>query len=290
MATEIPNVFRNMEQLRHLYLPPTYTVIEKLSFAALGNLQTLVNVRVEKCDLNGLVQLTNLKKLDIIIGSKKSGGYLEKLKDMLISRSITFNHLRSLSLTKEGVDCDEEHIARDIVSSCPHLYKLRLDGNDENDLKFELPKEPLCYPNLTKITLIRIKVKGEQIEILEKLPNLRVLYLCPRESGKESMMVFSQGGFPHLETLSLIGLDSLKEWRVEKGAMPRLARLRIQGCWELKEVPEGVQDITSLKELTIDRMPSTFCWRVRKGGEDFYKIKHVPSLLITNIWENDWRL
>ncbi|KAK9911199.1 hypothetical protein M0R45_035120 [Rubus argutus] len=48
------------------------------------------------------------------------------------------------------------------------------------------------------------------------------------------------------------------EWRVEKGAMPRLARLRIECCRGLKEVAEGVQDITSLKELTIDMMPSTF--------------------------------
>ncbi|KAK9911063.1 hypothetical protein M0R45_034987 [Rubus argutus] len=274
LSHKITNVFRNMEQLRHFYLPDDYTVSEKLSFATLCNLQTLVNVRVENFDLNRLVQLTNLRKLDLKIRSE-SGGYLKKLKDMLISRSITFNHLRSLFLRAYG-NC-EEHIARDIVSSCPHLYKLRLEGN----LNFELPKEPLCYPNLTKIMMIGNNVRGEQIEILEKLPNLRVL--CLSNVKFEKSMVFSQGGFTHLEILSLFWLKRLEEWRVEKGAMPGLGRLHIKNCQKLKEVPDGVQHITTLKELTIDDMPSAFWRRVREGGEDFYKIKHVPSLLIINI-------
>ncbi|PRQ57210.1 putative leucine-rich repeat domain, L domain-containing protein [Rosa chinensis] len=96
-------------------------------------------------------------------------------------------------------------------------------------------------------------------------------------------MVFSQGGFPHLEFLTLDYVVMLKEWRVEKEAMPRLQRLRISGCRGLRAVPDGLQEITTLKELTINGMPSRFCSRVGEGGEDFYKIKHVPSLIITNI-------
>ncbi|XP_061997036.1 putative disease resistance protein At1g50180 [Rosa rugosa] len=265
--TKIRNVFWNMEQLRHLYLPSIYTVSRKLSFARLCNLQTLVNVRIEKCDLNGLVQLSNLKKLGI--RSSKSSE-LEKLKDMLISRNRTYKHLRSLSLETYYGDI----IPSDIVLRCPHLYKLRLVGK-----MTAFPKE---LPNLTKLTLIRTRLKGDQIEILEKLPNLRVLYLGDRSLESETM-VFSQGGFPHLEFLTLELLKDLKEWRVEKEAMPSLQRLRIEWCLELGAVPDGLQEITTLKELTINRMPSRFCRRVGEGGEDFYKIKHVPSLIITNI-------
>ncbi|PRQ57207.1 hypothetical protein RchiOBHm_Chr1g0345761 [Rosa chinensis] len=65
--------------------------------------------------------------------------------------------------------------------------------------------------------------------------------------------------------------------------MPSLQRLCIEYCKELQAVPDGLQDISTLKELTIDLMPGRFCSRFGEGGEDFYKIKHVPSLIITNI-------
>ncbi|PRQ57187.1 putative P-loop containing nucleoside triphosphate hydrolase, leucine-rich repeat domain, L [Rosa chinensis] len=265
-GTEIRNVFWNMKQLRHLYIPFFHSVsAPKLSFARLCNLQTLVNVPIEKCDLNDLVQLSNLKKLRIMPSASRQ---LEKLKDMLIIRNRTYKHLRSLSLQADG------DIPSDIVLTCPHLYKLRLEGK-----MTALPKE---LPNLTKLTLEQTKLKDDQIEILEKLPNLRVLYLGWRSFESETL-VFSQEGFPHLEFLTLYGLYDLKEWRVKKEAMPRLQRLRIEWCKQLQAVPDGLQEITTLKELTIDRMPSRFCSRVGKGGKDFYKIKHVPSLIITDI-------
>ncbi|XP_024193665.1 putative disease resistance protein At1g50180 [Rosa chinensis] len=273
-VTKIRNVFWNMEQLRHLYLPAEHSVCgKKLSLAPLCNLQTLVNVSIKNCDLNDLVQLTNLKKL-CITASQSSD--LQKLKDMLISRSITFKHLRSLSLTAGGHV--NEDIPRDIVLRCPHLCKLLLRGK-----MTELPEELLDYANLTKITLITTNLKVGQIEIVEKLPKLRVLYLG-FDSFESETMVFSQGGFPHLEFLTLYSLYKLKEWRLEKEAMRSLQRLRIEWCRELRAVPDGLQEITTLKELTINGMPSTFCSRVEEGGEDFYKIKHVPSLIITNAW------
>ncbi|XP_004308695.1 PREDICTED: putative disease resistance protein At1g59780-like [Fragaria vesca subsp. vesca] len=227
---KITNVFLNMEQLRHLYLPAEHTVSgRKLSFAKLCNLQTLVNVRIEKCNLNDLVRLPNLKKLGIIASRSSQ---LEKLKEMLVSE--------------------------------------------------KLPEKLRGYPDLTKITLRSTKLKGDQIEIVEKLPKLRVLYLGFNSFESETM-VFSQGGFPHLEFLTLRALFDLKEWRVEKEAMPCLHRLRIEWCDELQAIPDGLQDVTTLKELTINGMRRRFCRRVEEGGEDFYKIKHVPSLIITNI-------
>ncbi|XP_004296556.1 PREDICTED: probable disease resistance RPP8-like protein 2-like [Fragaria vesca subsp. vesca] len=273
---KITNVFLNMEQLRHLYLPVKHTVSgRKLSFAKLCNLQTLVNVRIENCNLNDLVRLPNLKKL-VVIASRSS--QLEKLKEMLVSESITYEHLRSLSLTEDQNSTEEDiHIPIDIVLRCPHLYKLRLGGKMS-----ELPEQLRGYPDLTKITLYSTELKGDQIEILEKLPKLRVLYLDYMSFESETM-VFSQGGFPHLEFLTLCYLYDLKEWRVEKEAMPLLHRLSITLCPKLRAIPDGLQDVTTLKELTINGMPRRFCSRVDEGGEDFYKIKHVPSLIITNI-------
>ncbi|KAM5554699.1 putative disease resistance protein [Rosa sericea] len=277
-ATRIRNVFWNMEQLRHLYLPWSHYISEqKLSFARLCNLQTLGDISIEKCDLNDLVQLTNLKKISIIVSEP---GHLEKFRNMLISRSITYEHLRSLSLKLNRDDIED--IARDIVLRCPHIYKLRLVGK-----MTEFPKELLDYPNLTKITLVSTELRCDQIEILKMLPKLRVLYLG-KDAFKSKTMVFSPGGFPHLEFLTLSALFMLNEWRVEKEAMPSLQRLHIEWCLQLWEVPDGLQHITTLKELTINVMTSRFCSRVGEEGEDFYKIKHVPSIIITSI-EPDYK-
>ena len=76
--------------------------------------------------------------------------------------------------------------------------------------------------------------------------------------------------------------QGIREWRVEEGAMPSLCRLLIEACRGLSRVPDGVRQLTSLKQLTIERMPREFCSKVEQGGDDFHKIQHVPSLVIRN--------
>ncbi|KAL6128649.1 hypothetical protein ACLB2K_072004 [Fragaria x ananassa] len=257
-------ILRKMEQLRHLYLPIGPTVDGKLS---LGNLQTLVNVKCEGLDLNALVG-SNVRKLNILGLSK----YREQLEEILKSRSgPTFHHLRSLTLYMDGHNCD-------ILLRFRLICKLELRGGIE-----KLPEGLLSFPNLIKIRLYSTALKEDQTEILEKLPHLRVLYLQDRvfSSLPSDTLVCTNGGFPNLEFLYLEGLRELKEWRVEEGGMPRLRRLCINYCYELRAVPDGLQYIETLKELTFRLMPSEFCSRLGKEGEDFDKIKHVPSLIIT---------
>ncbi|KAL6124131.1 hypothetical protein ACLB2K_076646 [Fragaria x ananassa] len=270
---KIPNVFQKMEQLRHLYLPCLYTLQGKLSLATDCNLQTLVNVYCGKCDFNSLGELSNLSKLHIREGI---GGFRnwEKLEKILKSRrSLTFHHLRSLSL-----EILYGSSAWDILLSFEFIYKLQLEGSIE-----ELPRDLLSFPNLIKIKLSCTKLKEDQTEILEKLPHLRVLYLQDRvfSSLPSDTLVCTNGGFPNLEFLYLEELRELKEWRVEEGGMPRLRRLYITRCDELRAVPDGLQYVTALKELTFKSMPIEFCERLEENGNDFHKIKHVPFLTIT---------
>ncbi|KAL6131002.1 hypothetical protein ACLB2K_069380 [Fragaria x ananassa] len=260
---KISDVFRKMEQLRHLYLPIEYTVDGKLTW---GNLQTLVNVECEGLDLNALVG-SNVRKLNIRGFSK----YRELEEILKSSSGPTFHHLRSLSLGMYGHNCD-------ILLRFRLICKLQLTGGIK-----ELPEGLLSFPNLIKITLSCTNLSEYEIEILEKLPHLRVLHLRGSvfDSLPSDTLVCTNGGFPNLESLSIRRLPELKEWRLGKGAMPRLRRLCINYCEELKAVPDGLQYIQTLKELTVRWMPSEFCSRLGKEGEDFDKIKHVPSLIIT---------
>ena len=110
------------------------------------------------------------------------------------------------------------------------------------------------------------------MSILEKLPNLRILVL-DTEAFKGNQMVCSRGGFPQLESLSILRQVYLKEWRVEEGGLARLCSLHISDCDQLQRLPDGLKDITCLKELVIEKMPSLFIKRIDKGGEDFYKVQ-----------------
>lgn len=64
--------------------------------------------------------------------------------------------------------------------------------------------------------------------------------------------------------------------------MPSLCRLHIHRCYSLKTLPDGLQYVTTLNELTIKDMPFTFCNGVQEGGKDFYKIEHVASVTLDN--------
>ncbi|XP_062083415.1 probable disease resistance RPP8-like protein 2 [Humulus lupulus] len=45
----------------------------------------------------------------------------------------------------------------------------------------------------------------------------------------------------------------------------------------LRRVPDGLRSISTLKHMEISWMPWKFKERMEEGGEDFYKVKHVPS-------------
>ncbi|XP_004308339.1 PREDICTED: putative disease resistance protein At1g50180 [Fragaria vesca subsp. vesca] len=265
---EIPNVFGKMEQLRHLYLPRRSKTVQ--GQLALGKLQTLVNVEWGGFDLNSLVELTNLRKLFISETTAETNPW-KNLEEILKSSSLVFLHLRSLSVVF-GPSWDI------VVLKFRFVYKLQLAGSIE-----KLPEGLSSFPNLSKLTLSHTYLMEDQKEILEKLPQLRALYFLGRifSSLTSDTLVCTNGGFPNLEFLCLERSTNMTELRVEEGAMPLLRRLRIDFCETLRAVPEGLQYVANLKELTVKFMPSEFCRRLGEGGEDSHKIKHVPSVSIT---------
>ncbi|CAL8075613.1 unnamed protein product [Prunus armeniaca] len=272
----IPNVIKKMKQLRHLYLPWNYRVNGKLELSTLGHLQTLHNLSSEYCDLKDVGRLTNLRKLRITLSSS-----LQNLEEILKSTGSTLNRIRSL-MVKNNMNSGEEQ-AMQIVLSCRGIYKLMLEGPIA-----ELSKELHNYPNLTKLVLWRCGLKEDQMGILEKLPNLTILELIGEAFEKNTkILVFSKGGFSSLQCLNVSVTDQITELRVEEGAMSRLCRLGIKYYRGLTTFPDGLRYLTNLKELTIRGMRRELHRRIEKDGEDFYKIQHVPSLVIGEPDEDD---
>ena len=86
-----------------------------------------------------------------------------------------------------------------------------------------------------------------------------------------------------LQYLILVNIN-IEEWRVKEGAMPSLCHLRIDNCWGLKAIPDGLRFVTTLQELEIKSMPKSFKDRLDEGGLDFDKVKRVPSLVFQETW------
>nr|POE70265.1 putative disease resistance protein [Quercus suber] len=211
----VPNVFKEMEQLRHLYLPSFYWVSEKLELGNLCYLQTLLSVGLKTIKMPTSVRL-NLRILGL--GDHDYRPFL-------------------------GVKTGEvvPHVIQ-VLSIFPHVYTLVIDSGIK-----KLPETRLFPPNLAELGLVLTKLEEDPMPTLEKLPNLKILRLFANSFvGKD--MVCSEGGFPLLQYLILCGLYSLEEWRVEERAMPSLYHLTIDSCYYLKTIPDGLRFLTTLQE------------------------------------------
>ncbi|XP_041011513.1 putative disease resistance protein At1g50180 [Juglans microcarpa x Juglans regia] len=253
----VPNdMFRNMEHLRHLYLPRFSRVNGKLQLANASKLQTLVNIPVSICDVKDLTT-----------------GFDEFGKKLMPSK-FTFNCLHVLKITIQQRSNNKRVDITPMVTSCPHIYELRLWGKIE-----KLPEHDKISPHLIQLKLNWTHLEEDPMLILEKLPNLKILHLGSSACTGEKM-ICSVRGFPQLQSLSLVDLNKLEEWKVEEGSLPSLCHLKIERCHKLRMVPNGLQFITTLQKLEIINMPMRFRDRLGKGGRDFYKIRHVSSLQI----------
>jgi hypothetical protein len=269
----IPIEIWKMKQLRHLYLPKwcNYLTDDKLQLANLSNLQTLVNFPTNKCDARDLLSLTNLKKL--VLNDPRD---FQDFGEIFNPPNKKLNSLRSLTMKTEMLSFPDKVVdVGQVVQGCPRLHKLHIEGRIN-----KLPDYQEFPPYLSKLTLWGSRLVEDPMPVLEKLPNLRVLRGWGAFIGKQ--MVCSDKGFPQLKSLLLRGLPNLQEWTVEAGAMPSLFRLEISDCNKLVTAPHGLKFVSMLQELEIRWMPRAFKHRLEEGGEDFYIVQHVPSIIFLN--------
>ncbi|KAI7985784.1 putative disease resistance protein [Camellia lanceoleosa] len=269
-------VLHGMEQLRHLYISNEHCAKYKFKLDGLSNLETLGGFYTGSCDVNDLCKLINLRQLEDAHFCKRDNQDFAAFINYL---NISANHLRQTSLSVQLHKFQVELTLVKQLLGCHHLYKLYIDV-----IIPELPKYCQGFsPSLIELTLVGCKLKEDPMSTLERLPNLQYLQLkfAAFEGNK---MVCSANGFPQLKTLFLTHLRYMKEWEVEKGAMPNLFDLHLSDCCQLEMVPEGLRFIATLQQFTITGMGENFNNKLRwvngKEGEDFYKVRHVSTLYI----------
>ncbi|TYH46635.1 hypothetical protein ES332_D11G351600v1 [Gossypium tomentosum] len=270
-SIHVPNVLWRMQQLRHLYLPEECNRKTKLKLGTLRNLQTLVNFNTKNCHVNDLINMTNIRELEI-----RGPFNIEDFNTKELDKNppiIQSKYLYSLSIINEEGRIDPSHLAH-LLLSCENISKLRLDVEIRR-----LPEYHYLSSNLAYMKLRRCKLGEDPMPTLAKLPYLSMLELHEEAFIGKEMFCCGQA-FAKLESLSLKELNFLEEWKVSEGAMPCLRRLEIQKCRQLKKLPDGLRFIATLQELKIESMPKTFKDKVEEGGEDFCKVRHVPSIIL----------
>ncbi|PIA59166.1 hypothetical protein AQUCO_00400198v1 [Aquilegia coerulea] len=267
---ELPVGILKLRRLRHLLIEKFYThypgVKLPVGIDNFINLEKLavVDADTEKSGLlvEELGKLTQLRKLAICNLKKEDG--------MQLFTSVqNMKYLRSLKVSSKS----QNFLHSNSLSSPPEYLKcLCMAG-----ILHELPSWIPSLQNLEELQLSGSELRKDPIKVLQSLPNLVTLTLgnwaiCCEE------LTFSKAGFPRLKKLNLGDLGSLSKIIAEEGAMPIIKWIRFFFCEKLKEVPLGLEHLTTLEEVEHEDMHNDFVEQLEKHC---WKAGHLPQILRT---------
>ncbi|KAL1207489.1 Disease resistance protein RPP8 [Cardamine amara subsp. amara] len=267
IPVHVPNVLKEMLELRYLSLPLLMDDKTELELGDLVNLESLRYFSTQHSSVTDLDRMTKLRNLSVsLTGSCTIETLLSSLRKLRnLERLDVIDYFRSRADSVGEFVLDFIHL-KEIV------------------LFMRMPRFPDQFrfpPHLAHIALWYCSMEEDPMPVLEKLLHLKsVRLLSGAFIGRR--MVCSKGGFPQLSALEISEESELEEWIVEEGSMPCLRSLTIENCKKLKELPDGLKYITSLKELKIEGMKKEWKEKLVSGGEDYYKVQHIPNVQFIN--------
>ncbi|KAG1342571.1 disease resistance protein RPM1 [Cocos nucifera] len=137
---------------------------------------------------------------------------------------------------------------------------------------------------IVKIVLVGSRLMDDLFDAFQDLPNLTHLSLIEAFAGTH--LCSSNEGFKQLNILHLSKLNGLESVTVAKGAMPALGRLSIWYCGALKQVPSGIEHLTSLKELHLLGMQEEFVCKLSDWGTNRSEVEHFPIIRSTSFMKS----
>lgn len=237
----LPVEIWNMKYLRHLQFMGCD--LPDPCGALLPNLLTLSNVSGYSCTKQVLKGTPNLKKLGICI---------ELAEDVAAAAAplCLFDHLELLTQL-ESFKCIIRH---------PN-HELHVVSRPDSISNFP--------STLKKLTLSGCGFPWEDMKIIAQLPELEVLKLrCYAFQGPEWEL--DEEGFIQLKFLLLEDMD-IQHWTANGQILQRLERLVIRHCYNLREIPHGVDYVITLRMLeVVDCSPSVVdsAMRIQEMQED----------------------
>ncbi|TMX02613.1 hypothetical protein EJD97_020778 [Solanum chilense] len=306
---ELPKCTNKLINLRHLDLDIVCQLTSMpVGMGNLTSLQTLKGFIVGKDegyrvgelkhlnDLNGSLWISRLD----LISSVEEAREVEMYKKRLTKLDLTWeqNTVNDFDLVEDILECLE-----------PHLSLKELTVSYYCGSRF--PTWMSCLPNILSITL-RVSTNCSYLPSLGGLQSLKNLKIYEMHEVRcidhhfcryWGSQIGGVAAFPKLEKLTIVGMPKLESWTgVEDGDFPCLLELTASTCPKLVEIPM-ISSFTTLNTLSIlmcrelqslskGKLPSKLqhfeisnCPLVTKRclkpqGEDWFKIKHIPSIYI----------
>nr|GMC71536.1 putative late blight resistance protein homolog R1B-17 [Ipomoea batatas] len=225
---------KELDELRHLEIYHQISI--DLPKVIREDLQTLYWLCMSECTMEVFSRIPNVKELGIIASSASQG-----LDNLCCS-------LKDLEKLK-------------VIGSYHHLH---------------LPPhiEAKNFPQkLQKLTFERTLIPWEAMSIISMLPNLEVLKLKNFACVGEEWELIEEGGFPKLKVL-LISVTNLKEWKANVDTpFPKLERLLLRNCFELKEMPEWIENAITLQLIKLEYCYASLvgsAQRIKEEQLDYY--------------------
>ncbi|XP_051123332.1 putative late blight resistance protein homolog R1B-16 [Andrographis paniculata] len=223
----------------------------------LWNLQSLLfpesELVVLPSEIWELPQLRIIDSSDVVFPKPRLARVEEK--DICILRNLqTLTIARNFELTDE------------ILGGIPNLKELQIKYDKrmrESDtclcnlhrlqklerLTVENTLQNIGFPNSLKFLLLRkCRIPWSGMSVVGSLPNLEILVLWNTAEGSEWNP--TEGEFLRLKALLIHGSDVV-HWRADQNNYPTLEFLLLSSLPSLEEIPSGVGDIPTLREINL---------------------------------------
>ncbi|GER53698.1 disease resistance protein [Striga asiatica] len=215
------DIWQMSPQLRHVKVrnlqlkdpPPMKQESNSMVLEKLETLQEVLNLRLGEKVVD---RIPNIKKLGLI--------YEDKEEEELSPADYGLDYLCLLRKLED-------------LSCRSYLYR-------QVEMKFPV--------SLRKLTLCGTRLGWEEMGTkIGSLPYLEALKLW-YDAFVGPNWETAEGGFQRLKYLTIIGCFDLEQWRAEAEHFPCLQRLHLVDLCSLKEIPLGIADIHTLREINLD--------------------------------------
>nr|GMC61440.1 putative late blight resistance protein homolog R1B-17 [Ipomoea batatas] len=228
---KLPRGMWELPQLRHLELYHQLIPMYTPEVAQV-NLQTMYWLQCVQCTKQVLLRIPNVKELGIIAQGCIS------------------------------------HRCLDDLNCLKKLEKLKVQGS-----YCRIKLWPCTFPeNLKEITFAKTLMPWEAMNVISMLPKLEVLKLKNHACVGQEWKLSVERGFPQLKLL-LISVMDLKHWEVADDVdddcpFPKLERLVLRNCFELKEMPSWIGNLNNLKSVQLEHCHASLVSSARMIEEE----------------------
>ncbi|XP_020080880.1 disease resistance protein RPM1-like [Ananas comosus] len=273
---KLPKEITELQKLRHLILPGNLgkNINAIAGIWRLKGLQTLEYIEATTEIVRNVEALTELRTFSI------KGVRTNHCADLW--NSITkMNHLNYLDVSSvRGQELQQLGILRLPL----RIQRLYLRGELDKTSLLELATSFGSLINLTRLTLTYAKLDEDTFPYLQALPALMFLELWGAYNGIK--LHFQATSFPKLKEFLIYDAPKPSQVEIERGAMASLNTLRLVRCPELKELPHGIEYLTTLQYLYIIYPAEELVELLLGGGEGDHnndwrtRVCHIPNFII----------